>query len=223
MKRKHHYNSPAVLEKNLMMNLRLPHISGRFDYRYTDEPSPRCRSVVLSSRAYCTILAEAYANGSKESGGILLGHSEDDTWYVIEATDPGYDALHTVTRHEMNNRYVNYVYRILSRLYSNRILLIGFWHRHPGSMNTFSSLDDRVNTDYANEIGKGTLSFILNFLPEPTLTCYYFSLEDRTYHRLPFTVDDTILAEKGFLSYAAADELLERADDMREELEDITA
>ena len=192
-----------------------------FHYNYSDSPARRCKSVVLSSRAYSSILAEAYANGSNESGGILLGHNDEDIWYVIEATDPGFGAYHTQTRHEMNNRYVNYVYRILSRLYEKRIYLIGFWHRHPGSMNVFSSLDDKVNTDYANEIGGGTLSFIVNFYPEPVITCYYLSLENGLYHRLPMVVDDRILTKKGFLSYAGERDLVERKEDMKSELRDI--
>ena len=47
-----------------------------FHYNYSDSPARRCKSVVLSSRAYSSILAEAYANGSNESGGILLGHND---------------------------------------------------------------------------------------------------------------------------------------------------
>ena len=98
---------------------------------YTDIPSPKCEEAVMSRRAYASIIAEAYANGYNESGGVLLGHKDNGKWYIVEATDPGFDAYHTPTRHEMNNKYVNYIYRILSRLYKEELYLVGLWHRHP--------------------------------------------------------------------------------------------
>lgn len=109
-----------------------------YTYGYVDTPSEKCKSIIMSKRALTTILAEAYANGHNETGGTFFGHIESDgNWYIIEATGPGYGAYHTPTRHEMNNRFVNYQYRALSRIYSNELTLVGFWHRHPGNFNRF--------------------------------------------------------------------------------------
>ena len=190
----------------------------RVPYSYLEAPSPKCKEAVMSKRAYAAIIAEAYANGENESGGVLLGHKGEGKWYIVEATDPGFDAYHTPMRHEMNNRYVNYLYRILSRLYQDELYLVGFWHRHPGTFNSFSGLDDRVNTSYAEVIGEGTMSFILNFTPDPVLSCYFLDSEDMCYHKVRLTVDDEELDNKQFLTIASAEDLRQKAEEMQEEM-----
>ena len=187
-------------------------------YRYSDKPSKKCASAIISERAMASIIAEAYANGKNESGGVMLGTFENGVGYIVEATDPGYDAEHTPTLHEMNKRYVNYIYRVLSRLYKKELRLVGFWHRHPGNFNRFSSLDDKVNLDYAKVIGEGTMSFILNFTPSPTLSCYYFDIDDGEYHPVKLTVDDKKLEKNGYLKYASQNDLNSRAVDMQNEM-----
>ena len=44
-------------------------------------------------------------------------------------------------------------------------------------MQVFSQDDNRANDAYAKAIGNGTLSFLLNFVPEARLTCYYLDRE----------------------------------------------
>ena len=194
-----------------------------YTYRYVDKPSQKCQSITMSKRALTTLLAEAYANGENETGGTFFGQIEDDgNWYIVEATGPGYGAYHTPTRHEMNNQYVNYQYRALSRIYAKELTLVGFWHRHPGNFNRFSGLDDVVNTSYAEVIGNGTISILLNFTSEgPKLTCFYLDPDDGCYHLTPFVVDNRALGKKGFLTYASPVELAERAEDMMDVMEGI--
>ncbi|MBR5539524.1 MAG: Mov34/MPN/PAD-1 family protein [Clostridia bacterium] len=187
-------------------------------YTYSDKPSKKCDEAIMSTRAMASIVAEAYANGENESGGVMLGTIKDGKAYIVEATDPGYGAEHSPTIHEMNKRYVNYVYRVLSRLYKKELRLVGFWHRHPGRFNRFSSLDDNANLEYAKVVGGGTLSFILNFTPSPKLTCYYFDCSDGEYHPVKLTVSDKILAKDGYLKYAAERDFCARAEDMQNEM-----
>lgn len=189
--------------------------------RYVDTPSEKCKRVEVSKRALTSLLAEAYANGINETGGPFFGQVEDGIWYLIETSGPGYGAYHAPARHEMNNQYVNYQYRALSRLYSKELTLTGFWHRHPGSYNQFSNLDDVVNKAYAEVIGNGTVSILLNFVPEPQLTCYYFDSEDGFYHLTPLVVDNKTMRQRGFLRYSSLAELAERAEDMQEAMEGI--
>ncbi len=197
--------------------------AGIYRYRYLDTPSKRCKAVYVSKRSLATVLAEAYANGENETGGTFFGHmDEDGAWHIIEATGPGYGAYHTPTRHEMNNRFVNYQYRALSRIYAKPLTLVGFWHRHPGNFNRFSGLDDKVNTDYAKAIGNGTVSMLVNFTAEgPRLTCYYLDPTDCCYHRTPLIVGNKISAKKGYLTYATTAELAERAEEMQEAMEGV--
>lgn len=194
-----------------------------YTYRYVDKPSPKCKSITMSKRALTTLLAEAYANGDNETGGPFFGQLENDgSWYIVEAVGPGYGTYHTPTRHEFNNQYVNYQYRALSRIYAKELTLVGFWHRHPGNFNRFSGLDDVVNSSYAEAIGNGTISILLNFTSDgPKMTCYYFDPEDGFYHLTPLVVDNKTMGQKGFLRYASPAELAERADDMQEAMEGI--
>ena len=199
------------------------HNTHSFSFRYVNTPSDRCKSVTMGKRVLTTLLAEAYANGDNETGGPFFGHIETDgNWYIVETTGPGFDALHTPTNHEMNSRFVNYQYRALSRIYANELTLVGFWHRHPGSFNRFSGLDDQVNKSYAEVIGNGTVSILLNFAADgPHLTGYYLDPDDGCYHRTQLIVDSKELGKKGFLTYAAPAELAMRADEMQKNMEGI--
>ena len=58
-------------------------------FGYSSDFCKRCRKIVISDRAYTSILAEALSRDPLETGGILLGIYKVDTWYVVEATDPG--------------------------------------------------------------------------------------------------------------------------------------
>ena len=147
-------------------------------FSYSEENCKSCKRIVISDRAYTSIIAEAISRDPLETGGILLGHQENGTWYVVEASDPGFSAFHNTVHHEMQSNYVNHIFPVISRLYKHPLTLLGFWHRHPGSFNSFSHDDDCSNERYAKEIGNGTLSFILNFVPEAKLTCYYLDYND---------------------------------------------
>ena len=48
------------------------------------------KKVVLSKRAYLSMLAEVYERVETETGGILLGHRDGETWYVLESVDKKY-------------------------------------------------------------------------------------------------------------------------------------
>lgn len=212
-----HQHQPAYPSRQADMD------PSEYSYRYVKTPSAKCKAIYTSKRVMTTILAEAYANGENETGGPFFGHYEEDgNWYIIETTGPGYGAYHTPTRHEFSNRYVNYQYRALSRIYNKPLTLVGFWHRHPGNFNRFSGLDDDVNTSYAEVIGNGTVSILLNFTHAgPELTCYYLDPEDGCYHLTPLIVDSKTLAKKGFFTYAKPAELAERAQEMEEAMEGI--
>ena len=56
-------------------------------------------------------------------------------WYVVESTDPGLNTSHTTVHHEMDQQYHNHIYPVISRVYEKDLLLLGLWHRHPGSFN----------------------------------------------------------------------------------------
>jgi hypothetical protein len=133
--------------------------------------------IVISSTAYLSMKIEAHAFPERETGGIFLGRRVGQTWYIIETIDPGYKKI--VRNHaffEYDAEYVTHLANIRSRLYQEGLKLIGLWHRHPGSFDSFSSTDDATNQRYATQHGNGALSAIVNLDPDFRLTVYHVSM-----------------------------------------------
>ena len=192
----------------------------RFDY--LKGSCKKCRRIVISDRAYMSIIAEALSRDPDETGGILLGIIDKDTWYVVEATDPGLSTFHNRVHHEMDEKYHNHVYRVISRLYEKDLCLLGLWHRHPGTLNTFSSDDNRTNTSYSEAIGNGTLSFLLNFVPDAQLTCYY--LDDKgtgSYYKPNVRIGDKYFKGTDYLVLADEKTLIARKKQMQREIKEV--
>ena len=192
----------------------------REKFSYSEKESEKCKKVVISSRAYASIISEALSRNPLETGGILLGNYNNGIWYIVEATDPGMTTYHSVVHHEMDNKYHNHIYPVLSRLYKNELTLIGFWHRHPGSLDRFSTDDNKSNERYAKIIENGTLSFLLNFDPKARLTCYYLDYEGTgMYHRPKVEIGDMYFKDTNYLDIVTEKDLLKRGNYMYEEKE----
>ena len=192
----------------------------RFDYRKGS--CKKCRKIVISDRAYTSIIAEALSRDPDETGGILLGIIDKDMWYVVEATDPGLSTFHNRVHHEMDEKYHNHVYPVISRLYEKELCLLGLWHRHPGTLNTFSGDDNRTNTSYSEAIGNGTLSFLLNFVPDAQLTCYY--LDDKgtgSYYKPEVRIGDKYFKGTDYLVLADEKTLIARKKQMQHEIKEV--
>lgn len=134
---------------------------------------PRCNKVVLSDRAFIQIFNESRARIQTETGGLLLGHFDKGVWYVVEASDPGINAKFFGSYHEGDDVYENHVCGVISRTYKYPLVFLGMWHRHPGSLDTFSGTDDRTNYKYAASAGNGCISAIVNYDPDFRITFYY--------------------------------------------------
>lgn len=188
-------------------------------YGYADGICKHCREIIISDRAYAAIIAEALSRDPLETGGILLGHYKNGIWYVVESTDPGMNTTHTTVHHEMDDKYHNHLYPVTSRLYEKDLVLLGLWHRHPGELNTFSTDDNNTNTEYAKAIGNGAISFLLNFVPDAKLTCYYLDQNDtKTYYKPKILIGDKYFEGTNFLDIVSEKTLLERKKQMQREL-----
>jgi len=95
------------------------------------------KKAIISERAYLSMLAEVYEHIKTETGGIFLGHRENDTWYIIESIDPGWESKFTPVFFEYDEQYITYRANKQRRLYKNSLKLLGLWHRHPGMMKIF--------------------------------------------------------------------------------------
>ncbi len=183
------------------------------------EDSKTCTGVMISARAYTSILAEALSRDPLETGGILLGHYKSGIWYIVEATDPGVETFHSEIHSVMDEKYHNHLYPVLSRIYREDLYLMGLWHRHPGSLDTLSFDDHETNRKYAEVIGNGTLSILLNLDPEPRLTCYYLDFNKTgKYYRPPIYIGDRKFRGTGYLNLASPDELFRRQAQMKVEI-----
>lgn len=156
------------------------------------------KKVIISKRAYLSMLAEVYERVETETGGILLGHHEGETWYVLESVEPGPKSTFTPTYFEYDDAYVTYRANKLSRLYKCSIDLLGLWHRHPSLMKTFSSTDDGTNKTYSDMLD-GAISGIVTLGNGFEITMYYVPRNVR-YEKIEWIVDDEQIP-KEYLSY----------------------
>ena len=179
----------------------------------SDSSNPRCRKVVLSDRAYIQIFNESQSRIQTETGGLLLGHYDEGVWYVVEASDPGINAKFYNAYHEGDDVYENHVCGVISRTYKHPLVFLGMWHRHPGSLDSFSGTDDRTNYKYAGSAGNGCVSAIINYDPDFRITFYY--VEQAANYQVYYTkvdveVGDNKIPNKEMLKVASIDDVMQR-------------
>ncbi len=157
------------------------------------------KRVVFSDRAFASLLAETNSQIATETGGLFLGFRTGEIWYVVETIDPGPNSIFHVAYFEYDHAYVNHLMKKIAYFYDKDIELLGLWHRHPGSMDTFSSTDDGTISEYANLHQDGTISALVNIDPSLRLTLYAVP-RPMQYDRISYRVGDRLIPE-GLLSY----------------------
>lgn len=156
------------------------------------------KKVILSQRAYLSMLAEVYERVKTETGGIFLGHRDGDTWYVLESVEPGPKSIFTPTYFEYDDAYVTYRANKIRRLYKCSIELLGLWHRHPSLMKVFSSTDDVTNKKYSDLLS-GAISGIVTLGNGFEITMYYVP-SNIQYEKIECVVDDEQIP-KNYIAY----------------------
>lgn len=151
-----------------------------------------CNKIIFSNRAYNSIVSETYDKIKTETGGILLGRIIEDIWYVIEVIDPGPNSIFTIVYFEYDTPYVNHLAKVISKQYKIELAVLGLWHRHPSSMDTFSSTDNGTNSDFAKLNMNGAISGLVNIDPDLRLTMYHVSFPLR-YTKTPFEIGDLLI------------------------------
>ena len=153
-----------------------------------------CDRIIISSRAYNAILSETSDKISTETGGILLGRVIGRIWFIIESIDPGPNSVFEISHFEYDTEYVNYLAKVLSKQYKEGLAVLGLWHRHPGSLDTFSHADDITNSEFVRLSGIGAISALVNIDPVLRLTIYHVTLPLK-YNKLSFEVNDSLISE----------------------------
>ena len=164
-----------------------------------------CQLVVFSNRAYNAIIRESFHKDPVETGGILLGHILDNgVWIVMEVLPPGIKCIFERAYFEYDDAFVNYLAQSVANQYETPLDLLGLWHRHPGSMDVFSSTDDGTNKMFAQLNPNGVISGLVNIDPRFRLTIYHLGhtgagLSGRPmYKRVEIEVGDDIIPEEYF-------------------------
>lgn len=151
--------------------------------------------VVFSNRAYASVLAETTEKIKTETGGLFLGTVQDDTWYIIEAIDPGPKSIFEVAYFEYDQKYTQHLINKIANLYDRQLTLIGLWHRHPGSFDQFSSTDDGTNAKYASMREEGAISALVNIDPTFRITMYQVDRPCR-YRKITYDVGDNLIPDE---------------------------
>ena len=151
--------------------------------------------VFFSERAFTSILVETKEKMQTETGGVFLGYRKDEIWYVIESIDPGPNSIFQPSYFEYDQDYINHLINKVSRLYSPQLDLIGLWHRHPGSFDSFSGTDDGTNTKYAELNEQGSISALVNIDPHFRLTMYSVTLPLK-YEKIRYVVGDSYIPKE---------------------------
>jgi len=168
----------------------------------------KCSRIIFSDKAYNSIAVETYDKMNTETGGILLGFIEGDTWYVIENIPPGPKSVFRPAFFEYDTEFVNYLANVIEKLYQKPPILLGLWHRHPGSFDRFSATDDETNTTYASLNKDGAISGLVNVDPNFRLTMYHVLLP-LDYTTVKYEVGDQHIPQE-YLALKTLEDIRER-------------
>ena len=186
-------------------------VDGRASLGYA--PPRGCKKIVFSNRAFAQIYTETQARITTETGGLLMGHFDNDIWYVIETCDPGWRGVFKSAYHEGDEQYENHIAAVTARLYKYPLVFLGMWHRHPGSLDTFSGTDDITNWGYVDSCAApGCISGLINYDPEFRMTFYYCEQQrDRMlYSKIDIEVGDERFARPELLTMASKQDVDQR-------------
>lgn len=157
-----------------------------------------CQTIIFSDKAYNAIIDETFRKDPIETGGILLGYVLDNgLWVVMEVIPPGIDSVHQYAYFEYDEKFVNYLAESVATKYENKLDLLGLWHRHPGSMDTFSGTDDDTNRIFASLKSCGAISGLVNVDPNFRLTMRHVS-NPLQYDVVDFEVGDELIPKEFF-------------------------
>lgn len=165
----------------------------------------KCETVIISDKAYNAMIRESFAKHPVETGGILLGYILDNgLWVVMEMIPPGINGIFETAYFEYDQDFVNYLGTSVANQYKEPLQVLGLWHRHPGSMDHFSSTDDGTNSEFASKNPYGVISGLVNIDPSFRLTMYHLDHNNGVrprniaYSPVDVEVGDDLIPDKFF-------------------------
>ena len=150
--------------------------------------------VIFTKRAFNAIITETIDKNPVETGGIFIGYLLDNgVCIVVETIPPGIKTVNQRAYFEYDADFINYLSNVIAKQYVGNLHVLGLWHRHPGSMDSFSTTDDGTNILFARNNGKyGAISALVNCDPKLRLTMYHVDSNCR-YTPIDWSVDGGII------------------------------
>ena len=176
----------------------------RLQYKEKASKNDRCIHVVMSNRAYSSVISEVMKNDMNETGGIFLGVIYNRVWYVLDAIDPGITTTNYRDFFQWDADYVNHLADRLRTIYRYPVTILGFWHRHPGSMDFFSGTDENTIRSNLENCQYGLLSMLVNI--DPLLRMTYYYCYDETITRVNYDHGDEYFPVE-LLEYASPSQI----------------
>jgi len=153
------------------------------------------KHIVFTKRAFNAIVTETIDRHPLETGGIFIGYILDNgIWIVVETIPPGIDTINQRAYFEYDANFINYLANVIAKQYKGNLQVLGLWHRHPGSMDVFSSTDDGTNVKFAKDNPLGAITGLINCDPKMRLTMYHADSQCH-YTKIDWSVDDGIIPE----------------------------
>lgn len=134
--------------------------------------------VYFTTRAFTQLVCEIEDHPNLETGGIFIGRRINNTFYVFETIDPGLQVIREPGMFEIvSNEYSERLAYVISNLYEGDTSVIGFFHKHPPTLDRFSGGDRESNMACAQKCN-GAISGLVNVDGEFKLQIWYVAPPD---------------------------------------------
>ena len=154
------------------------------------------QQVIFTQRAFNAVVTETLDRNPLETGGIFIGYVLDNgIWIVVEAIPPGIKTVNRQAYFEYDADFINYLSNVIAKQYKGNLQVLGLWHRHPGSMDTFSGTDDVTNLKFSRANICGAISALVNCDPKCRITMYHVR-HSGEYERIRWFVDDGLIPDR---------------------------
>ena len=154
------------------------------------------QQVIFTKRAFNAILTETLDRSPLETGGIFIGYVLDNgIWIVVETIPPGIKTVNHQAYFEYDADFINYLSNVIAKQYKGNLQVLGLWHRHPGSMDSFSGTDDVTNLQFSKANTCGAISALVNCDPKCRITMYHVNHAGE-YERINWMVDDGLIPDE---------------------------
>ena len=178
-----------------------------FDYVEYISSNNLCKQVIFSDKAINCIISQTLIQNVNETGGVFLGYILNGIWYVLDVIDAGINTENTQVHFVWDQAYVNHLVENQKILYKYIPTILGFYHRHPGSLDKFSIEDMLTMRSHLEGCKYGLLSGLVNIDPDLRLTLYF--AESNKLMRVGYDIGNSYFP-KELLEFAEPSAILKR-------------